>query len=133
MKIAIVGSRSFTDYDYLVKKMNLLDFLSVDCIISGGAKGADTLAEKYANDIGVLMAIYPANWKKYGKKAGFIRNKLIVDESDVVIAFWDGESTGTKDTIEYTTKMNKKLHIFTDWYKESDQKEDLLETIGRLD
>jgi hypothetical protein len=111
MKLAIVGSRTFNDYtklrffaDYFIESHD-------DCIISGGAKGADTLGEKYAEDNYIKTQIFPANWDKYGKSAGFIRNQYIVDACDIVLAFWDGKSHGTANTIEKARKAKKPTFI----------------------
>ena len=80
-------------------------------IISGGANGADTLAEMFADKFGCPILIIRPDWDAYGKRAGFLRNEEIVNEADVVLAFWDGESKGTKHTINLTKKAGKKLII----------------------
>ena len=75
MKLAIVGSRTFNDYDTLCDFIEEnYDVSEIDTIISGGARGADTLGEKFANDYAKELIVFPAEWKKYGKRAGFIRN-----------------------------------------------------------
>lgn len=112
IKLAIVGSRDFTDKDLLEETIkNLLETEKVNIIeiISGGAKGADTLAEEYACDNKILIKIFYPDWETYGKRAGPIRNKKIVEYSDYVIAFWDGVSRGTKSSIDFATDLNKKL------------------------
>jgi len=112
MKLAIIGSRGFNDYE-LVKKV-LSDYKEkVTLVISGGAKGADTLGEKWANDNNIKTLIYPAEWDKYGKKAGHIRNTDIINNCDFCIAFWDGKSTGTQDSIKKAKQMNKEVLIVT--------------------
>jgi len=116
MRLAIIGSRSFDNYDLL--SSILWDLLHVrrgdipqDIIISGGARGADSLAKKYAEEEKLEYIEYPAEWSKYGKSAGFIRNQLIVDNCDMVLTFWDGESRGTADTIEKAKKAKKPTFI----------------------
>ena len=113
MKIAIVGSRTFNDYYYfgdeLLRRVSLSD---MDVIISGGAKGVDKLAEDFAKANDIPFKEFKANWEKYGKGAGFIRNSLIVEKADMVIAFWDGKSTGTKDSIDKAIKKRKTLLLF---------------------
>lgn len=102
MKLAIVGSRNFNDYDKFLDGIFLLIAGSSgmwDKIISGGAKGADLLAKRYADYYGVDYVEFPADWDKFGKSAGFRRNQQIVDACDMVLAFWDGKSRGTADTI----------------------------------
>ena len=102
MKLAVIGGRDFEDYDLL--KKNLDEIKNIHCIVSGGAKGADLLAEMYASSHDLPVKIFPANWDKYGKKAGFKRNKQIVEECDYLIAFWDGVSRGTQNSIELCEK-----------------------------
>jgi hypothetical protein len=96
MKVAVVGSRSFNDYEQVKR---VLDQYSISLIISGGAKGADKLAERYAKENNIPTSIYLPNYDEFGKRAPLIRNDKIVDEAELVIAFWDGESRGTKYTI----------------------------------
>lgn len=108
MKIAIVGSRNFTNYEFA--KRFLLEFIQQeDVIISGGAKGADTIAEQFADELGNEKIIYKPDWDKYGKSAGMIRNGKIVEDCDYVIAFWDNKSRGTADTIRKAQNLNKQV------------------------
>jgi aconitase A len=104
MKVAVVGSRNFTDYA-LMKKV--LDNISIDTIVSGGALGADSLAEQYAKERGIEIIIHKPNWRRYGKAAGYVRNVDIVNDADLVVAFWDGKSRGTRHTIETARKEKK--------------------------
>lgn len=89
----------------------VLDGLQITEIISGGAKGADSLAERYAKERGHKITVYPADWETYGRSAGAIRNELIVLNCDQVIAFWDGKSPGTKITIRLARKYNRPTMI----------------------
>jgi hypothetical protein len=110
MKIAIIGGRSFGDYE-LVKSV-LSDYLDkVTMVVSGGAKGADSFGEKWANENNIQTLIFKPDWNKYGKKAGHLRNTDIIDNCDMCIAFWDGKSTGTKDSIKKAKKMGKEILI----------------------
>lgn len=107
MKLAIVGSRKFNDYDYL--KQCILERYrpeDIDLIVSGGCYGTDYLAEKFAKEFEIDTLIYRAKWKKKGKAAGILRNKIIVDACDKIIIFWDLESRGTRSVVEYA--HNKK-------------------------
>ncbi len=109
MKICVVGSRDFQDSELLDTVLSKI-FSTNDILISGGAKGADTIAEEWAKDNGYHVKIYRPNWEKYQKSAGFRRNEVMVDKSDTVIAFWNGESRGTAHSIELavaTGKLNK--------------------------
>jgi len=112
MRLAIVGSRTFNDYEYLKSAIRkLVNVYEIQCIVSGGAKGADSLAERFAKENNIKTMIFPADWVKYGKKAGYIRNKDIILNSDTVIAFWDGISKGTKISIDLAKISNKTIFI----------------------
>jgi len=102
-KVIIAGGRDFNDYELLKNKCDY--YLSnVDksniVIISGMARGADSLGERYAQERGLKLEGYPANWKLYGKSAGFKRNQVLVKNASAAICFWDGKSKGTKHTID---------------------------------
>lgn len=113
MKLAVVGSRVFNDYKILKEKINWLrSQLNIDSIVSGAAKGADSLAAQYAFENNLALIEFPANWKKYGKRAGFIRNEDIWKEADLGIAFWDGESKGTAHSLKLSKKYKKPLYIY---------------------
>jgi len=116
MKLGVVGSRDFNDYDLLKKYLDKIHSIEpIKCIVSGGAKGADSLSEKWAGDNNVSKIIFYPEWNKYGKRAGFLRNVTIVDTSDKVIAFWSGNSKGTKHSIDLCKKKGKKCKIvYTD-------------------
>lgn len=108
MNIAVVGSRTFDNYALL---KSVLDNYHIATIVSGGASGADSLAQQYAQEKGILIKVYPADWKKYGRAAGAIRNKEIVHTADYIFAFWDQRSPGTKNCLEFANKHNKPYTI----------------------
>lgn len=110
MKIAIVGSRDFNNYFLLKTEIDKLN-LDIDLIISGGAKGADSLGERYAKERKIKTKIFYPDWNKFGSKAGPLRNTQIIENSDVVIAFWNGISTGTLDSINKAKRMKKLLFV----------------------
>lgn len=115
MKIVIAGSRNFNDYDFLENKINeLIKNKQIDIteIVSGKAKGADFLGEKYASLNNISIKEFPANWNLYGKKAGFLRNQEMGNYADVLIAFWDGNSKGTKHMIDYMRNLKKQVFVF---------------------
>jgi len=100
----IVGSRS-------VKRFDLSKYVGNDAelIISGGAKGIDSIAEEYADKNKISKLIMYPDYKSFGKAAPLKRNERMVELSDVVIAVWDGASRGTKYTVDYARKQNKKI------------------------
>jgi predicted Rossmann fold nucleotide-binding protein DprA/Smf involved in DNA uptake len=107
MKLAVIGSRNFNDYEQLKKEINNLSFSKdINEIISGGARGADSLAEKYANEYRIKLTVFKPDWN-IGKHAVFLRNTQIIESSDAVIAFWDGQSKGTLDSLNKAKKLNK--------------------------
>jgi len=110
MKVAVIGSRSFNDYEEVKR---ILSNIQITEIISGGAAGADTLGEQYAKENNIPTKIFKPDWEKHGKVAGFLRNTDIVNESELVVAFWDGESKGTKDSISKAYEQNKKVLVIT--------------------
>ena len=112
MKLAIVGSRDFNDYqlmsEFILSKFDLPD---IDTIVSGGAKGADALAERFAQEYKLTLIVKDAEWEKYGRAAGPIRNKLIIEEADAVVAFPSIQSKGTLNSIKFARKMCRKVEI----------------------
>ena len=115
IKVAIVGSRDFNDFDLLKDKINPI-FLKlewqIDSIVSGGARGTDSMAEKYAKDNKISTIIYRPDWEKHGNSAGIIRNRTIIQSSDLVIAFLMDNSRGTTNSINVAKKLKKELIVF---------------------
>lgn len=105
MKYAIVGSRTFNNFLLLDETMK--KFTDVTEIVSGGAKGADSLGEQWAKAHNIPITIYYPEWDKYGKSAGIKRNYLIVRDADFIVVFWDGKSRGTKNSIDLTKRFTK--------------------------
>ena len=110
MKVAVIGSRTFDDYTLM---SDTLKRINITKIISGGALGADILAERYAKEQNIETKIFLPDWEKYGKKAGFIRNTDIINECELVVAFWNQTSKGTLDSINKAKLLNKKIIIIT--------------------
>lgn len=128
--IAVVGSRDYIDYDEFYgcmrgiingvcthKGVDLNDIM----IISGGARGADSMAEQFAEDDGMPYMEYGAEWDTYGKAAGMRRNSTMVEKADYVVAFWDGESSGTLDSIEKAQLAGKDHKVI---FYDAKQRED---------
>ena len=80
-------------------------------IISGGARGADALGERYARENGFKVERYPADWDTYGKSAGPRRNKQMAEVCDCAICFWDGQSRGTASMIEFAKQLGKPVRV----------------------
>lgn len=105
-RVIIAGTRHFNDYPLLksyadkVLSQKVKEGFEI-VILSGHCYGADILGERYARERKYSCRIYPALWSEYGMSAGHKRNKQMVKEADALIAFWDGESTGTLSTINY--------------------------------
>lgn len=113
-KIIIAGGREFDNYDALEELVSNLLFheYTGDEIVSGAAKGADRLGEKFAKDKGILIKQFPADWDTHGKRAGYLRNAEMAEYADMLIAFWDGYSKGTKHMIDLALKEQLEVHVF---------------------
>lgn len=112
VKIGIVGSRNFKKLEWVRHYVKSLEKDTI--IVSGGAKGVDETAEKMGEELGMKVVSIRPNWKKYGRGAGIVRNKEICEYSDMICAFWDGKSKGTKNTIDTAKKMNMIVQVITD-------------------
>ena len=112
MKVIIAGSRDFNDYEAVKNYADhILSNQSGIEIVSGGANGADKLGEQYAKEKGYKLTIFKADWDKYGKSAGPKRNAQMAEYADALIAFWDGQSRGTKNMIELAEKHKLKFMV----------------------
>lgn len=106
MRVAVVGSRGLIVDDlgkYLPKETTE--------IVSGGAKGIDTCARQYALSHGIKLTEFLPEYGKYGRSAPLKRNEIIIKNSDMVLAFWDGKSPGTKFVINKCREMNVKIDV----------------------
>jgi hypothetical protein len=100
MRVAIVGSRDFTDFEKLEQEiLKRISVEKIEKVVSGGAKGADTLAKKFAEKHKIPLEEFKPDWAKYGKGAGLMRNTQIVENADLVFAFPTKDSKGTRDSI----------------------------------
>lgn len=107
MKVAIIGSRGITNVD--MKKYIPPNTTE---IISGDARGVDSIAKQYAQENNIKLVEYLPEYKLYGRGAPLKGNIKIIERADLVIAFWDGTSRGTKFVIEKCRKMNIPIKIF---------------------
>jgi hypothetical protein len=112
MRTIVAGSRGITNYDF-VRGIIRDSGINVNTIISGGARGVDSLAIRYAQDNNIPYELFKPDWEKYGKRAGILRNCEMGDVADALIAIWDGGSRGTKHMIEYAMNLKRisSIHI----------------------
>lgn len=114
-RVVVAGSRNYNNYqeakayiDFCVQRLEKQHTL---IFVSGGCRGADSLGERYANENGWAVERYLADWKRYGKCAGPIRNRQMAEVSDYVICFWDGQSRGAKSMIDFSIQLGKPIKI----------------------
>lgn len=112
MKIAVIGSRSLSDKERLFRELEPYK-KGCDLLISGGAKGTDTLAEDWARKNNIETLIFKPDVARYARGAYRIRNERIVNEANLVIAFWDGVSPGTKMVLNYCEKIGREVKVVT--------------------
>lgn len=111
-RLIVAGSRDFTDYD--LAETVIREFMKdheVTEIVGGGARGADALGKRFAETHGIPYKEFPADWNGLGKRAGYVRNVDMAEYSDMLIAFWDYESKGTKHMINIAFKRNLITYI----------------------
>jgi hypothetical protein len=117
MKLIIAGSRNLTDMELLKSSMGKFakkhPDVRIDEIVSGTASGPDTAAILYAKENNIPVKKFPAEWDKYGKSAGPIRNAEMAKYADGLVAIWDGKSRGTRNMIENIKNMGKPFEVFT--------------------
>lgn len=105
MKLAVIGSRTIVSADIAPHAGGATE------IVSGGARGLDSLAARYAEEQGLKLTVFRPDYRQYGNPAPHIRNRQIVDYSDAVLAFWDGKSRGTKEVIDYARNHGKRVDV----------------------
>ncbi len=111
MSTIIAGSRSCTDMQVLRNAIKNCGWLP-DVVLSGGARGADKLGEQWATENNIPIEKYLADWDKYGKAAGYIRNAKMVENANSLIALWDGASKGTKHMIDIAMKKGLRVFVY---------------------
>jgi hypothetical protein len=106
MRIAVTGSRSL--------ESDIAEFIpqGITEMISGGAQGIDTIAERWADENNVPKLIIRPNYARYGKAAPLVRSRTMVRISDLIVAVWDGKSRGTKYCIEYARRIGKPVKVY---------------------
>lgn len=104
MKTIIAGGREIHDYDLVLEAISDAN-IDITTVVSGGAKGVDSLGEQYAEAMNIPLHIYKADWERHGRAAGPIRNRKMAENAEALIAIWDGKSRGTKNMIETAKKL----------------------------
>lgn len=114
-KLIIAGGRDFNDAELLSRTLYAMaDVELADksvSIVSGMARGADALAYRFAHSLGIKCYEFPANWKVYPRSAGYMRNTDMGKFADGLLAFWDGQSNGTRHMIDYMVSINKPVTV----------------------
>ncbi len=114
LRVIVAGSRDFNNYELLCDR---LDFYLKRYprerieIVSGRARGADRLGEEYAKSRGLRLKEFPANWDKFGKKAGYLRNREMAEYGTHAVIFWDGDSRGTRHMIELAREKELEVRV----------------------
>lgn len=116
MRVIVCGGREFGDYELVKTTLDMFRSIWGNfTVVSGAARGADSLGERWARENGQLVQQFPAQWNRYGKRAGYVRNQQMLDTlepNDAVVAFWDGSSPGTKMMIELSrARQDVQVHV----------------------
>ncbi len=110
MRVIIAGSRTMLDYDKVVRAISVSG-LNISKVISGGCKGVDLFGERWAKERAIPVQRFDADWEKHGRAAGPIRNVVMAENADALIAIWDGKSRGTKSMIEIARKKGLRIVV----------------------
>ena len=113
MKVIVAGSRDFKDYALLKEFLDKLVIFRSDFteIVSGTASGADKFGERYAQEHNLAIKRFPADWEKYGKAAGHIRNRQMAEYADACVVFWDGQSKGSVNMAKVARELKLPLVV----------------------
>ncbi len=106
MRVAVIGSRNL--------KVDIAGYIPQGTteIVTGGARGIDRLAERYADEHYIPKLILRPDYGHYGYSAPRVRNRAIVEAANYIVALWDGKSPGTKFTIEYAKRIGKPVKVY---------------------
>jgi hypothetical protein len=111
MKTIVAGSREGVSIDDVRKAMSSCGW-EISEVVSGAARGADRYGEEVAGELGIQVKRFPADWAKYGKEAGHIRNILMAQNAEALVAVWDGKSSGTRDMIRIAKMNGLKVFVY---------------------
>lgn len=110
MRTIIAGSRSITDYQVVLKAVDAAIGIEPTVVLSGCAPGVDALGEQVAHYAGWKVELWPADWKRLGKRAGYVRNTEMADNADALIAVWNG-SAGTGHMIDIAKAKGLRVYV----------------------
>ena len=110
MRTIIAGSRSL-GYPEICKAMAQCGWIPT-VVVSGGATGSDKAGERWANERGIPVVVYPANWQRFGRSAGYVRNSVMADNADALVLSWDGVSKGSRNMAETARRKGLKIYLF---------------------
>lgn len=115
MRVVIAGSRSITNYQDVLDAVEYAIEQGVipTVVISGTAGGVDTLGEQFAAEFNIPVERFPADWKQYGKRAGYLRNVQMAEQADAVIVVWDGVSKGSQHMINIAKNHNLRVIVWS--------------------
>lgn len=111
MKVIIAGSRKGATLFDVEEAMDVPDLVPTE-VVSGGARGVDTLGEQWAKDKGVPVVRFLADWDSGKRHAGHLRNQKMADYADALVAVWDGQSRGTRDMVERALRKGMSVYIY---------------------
>ena len=123
MKTIVAGTRDITDYQKVYDAIFSAPWIITE-IVSGGARGVDTLGEQAAAALGIPVKVFPADWDRLKRAAGPIRNGQMAEYADALIAVWDGSSRGTADMIRQARAHKLRVHLImppVPFYEEMDE------------
>lgn len=110
MKTIIAGGRDIHDYQLVLDAVKESQ-IHISTVVSGGAKGVDSLGERYANEMNLQLNVFIPDWDTHGRAAGPIRNRKMAENAEALIAIWDGKSRGTKNMIETARKLGLLVYV----------------------
>jgi len=112
VRVIVCGSRRWRDRDMIADR--LAELPATSTIVQGGAGGADRIASQEAQKLGLRIEEHSAQWERYGKRAGYLRNKEMAElGADLVIAFWDGRSEGTMHMVDLAEENGIDFELIT--------------------
>ncbi len=117
MRTIIAGSRTVKNIQQVQVYLSRNPWV-ISEVVCGKAKGPDTYGERWAQKHDIQVEYFPADWEKFGKAAGMIRNTHMAEYAQALVAFWDGQSKGTRNMIDQMMMRNKVVLVIPSWLLE---------------